>query len=233
MNYENKIVKTGWTSVQVYAMSVLCLLVGVTVGYLFRGSTTPSTPSASAPTIGQPQIPGTGGTQAGSIPEGATQPPPEQMKQMAEKQVAPLLEKLNTNPNDTDALIKIGGYYFAAQQFDKSATYYEKAASIKQTADVLTKLSNAQFYGGAGEKAIATLNKALQIDPKFANALYNLGMLKWQVRGDLKGAIATWETLLKSTDPKNPNRAALEKLIARAKEHEKMSAGKKTDKPTM
>jgi cytochrome c-type biogenesis protein CcmH/NrfG len=230
MRDENQIVKTGWTSVQVYAMSVLCLLIGVTMGYLFRGSMAPHASSASAPTG---QSPSTSGAQAGSIPEGATQPAPEQMKQMADKQVAPLLEDLNKDPNNTDAMIKIGGYYFAAQQFDKSAMYYEKAARVKQTADVLTKLSNAQFYGGAGEKAIATLNQALQIDPKFANALYNLGMLKWQVRGDVKGAITTWETLLKSTDPKNPNRAALEKLIARAKEHEKMSAGNKTDKPAM
>jgi cytochrome c-type biogenesis protein CcmH/NrfG len=144
-----------------------------------------------------------------------------------------MLEQVNKNPNDFDALIKIGGYYFAAQQFDKAATFYEKAANVKPTADVLTKLSNAQFYGGAGDKAIDTLNRALQLDPKFANALYNLGMLKWQVRGDVKGAIASWEKLLKVTDPNNPNRAAVEKMIYRAKEHEKMSSGKKTEKPAM
>jgi cytochrome c-type biogenesis protein CcmH/NrfG len=159
---------------------------------------------------------------------------PDQLKRMADKKVAPLLQQLNENPNDRDKLIEVGGDYYLAQQFNEAAAYYEKAAHVKQTADILTKLSNAQFYGGSGEKAISTLDRALQLDPKFANALYNLGMLKWQVRGDMKGAIASWEKLLKITDPKNPNRANLEKMVAAAKEHEKMSAGnKKTDKPGM
>jgi cytochrome c-type biogenesis protein CcmH/NrfG len=158
---------------------------------------------------------------------------PDQMKGMADKQVAPLLDQLKQNPNDADTLAKVGGLYFAAQQFNDAATYYEKAAKLKPNAGVLTKLSNAQFYAGAGDKAIATLNQALALDPKYGNALYNLGMLKWQVQGDMKGAIATWEQLLKVTNPDNPNRAAVEKLIARAKEHEKMPAGKKTNKPAM
>ena len=76
-----------------------------------------------------------------------------------------------------------------ARQFGEATQFYEKSAKLKPTPDVLTKLSNAQYYGGFGDKAIATLNRALQIDPKFANALYNLGMLKWQFRGDTKGAI--------------------------------------------
>lgn len=230
MSVENESVKAGWTSVQVYAMSVLCLLVGVTVGYLVRGSTASRT---SAPTVAQTQMGAS--SQTGGIPAGATpeQMTPDQMKRMADKQVAPLLEQLSQNPKDTDTLMKVAGYYFAARQFNDSATYYEKAANIKPTADVLTKLSNAQFYGGSGEKAIATLNQALQLDPKFANALYNLGVLKWQVQGDMKGAIASWEQLLKVTKPDNPNRAAVEKMIARAKEHEKIPAGKKTDKPAM
>jgi cytochrome c-type biogenesis protein CcmH/NrfG len=151
---------------------------------------------------------------------------------MADKQVAPLLEALKKQPKDADILIKVGSYYFAARQFDEAASYFEKAASVRPTADVLTKLANAQYYGGAGDKAMATLNRALQLDPKFANALYNLGMLKWQVQGDAKGAVESWEKLLK-TNPNHPNRAQVERMIARAKEHEKMPAGTKTDKPAM
>jgi cytochrome c-type biogenesis protein CcmH/NrfG len=235
MSDEKRSIKTGWTSVQVYAMSVLCLIAGVTVGYLVRGSTAAQAADTSASGVSQTQMTAMSGAQAG-VPPNVTpeQMTPDQMKRMAEKQVAPLLEQLAKNPNDTDALIKVGGYYFAAQQFDVAVTYYEKAANIKQTADVLTKLSNAQFYAGAREQAIVTLNRALQIDPKFANALYNLGFLKWQVQGDMKGAIASWEKLLKVTDPNNPNRAGVEKMIERAKEHEKISAGnKKIDKPAM
>jgi cytochrome c-type biogenesis protein CcmH/NrfG len=57
-------------------------------------------------------------------------------------------------------------------------------------------------------------------------------MLKWQVRGDVKGAIASWEKLVK-TNPNHPQVEQVKKMIARAKEHEKMPAGTKTDKPAM
>ena len=40
---------------------------------------------------------------------------------------------------------------------------------------------------------MASLNHALEIDPKFAIALYNLGALKLKVNHDDKGAIALWE----------------------------------------
>jgi cytochrome c-type biogenesis protein CcmH/NrfG len=232
---ESQPVKSGWTSVQVYTMSVLCLVVGVGLGYLFRGPAASPARSAFAPAVSQPQM-GSGnpvaGAQPGGMPEMSTPPGQEQMKAMADKKVAPLLEQLNKNPRDIDVLTKIGRFYFAAQQFDDAAKYFGKAADFKPTAEAITNLANAQAYGGAGDKAIATLNRALEVDPKYANALFNLGVLKWQVKGDLKGAIACWEKLLK-TNPNNPHRVEIEKMIARAKEHEKIPAGTKTDKPAM
>jgi cytochrome c-type biogenesis protein CcmH/NrfG len=227
-------VKTGWTSVQVYTMSVICLLVGVALGFLFRGSTTSQTPGAPAATT-QMQAPdgnSTGGVPAGGMPAANAEPGPDQMKAMAEKKVAPLLEELKQNPKDIDALTKVGTYYMAARQFDESQKYFQMAVDVKPTADSWTKLSSAQFYGGAGDKAIESLNKALDLDPKSPNALYNLGMLKWQVKGDLKGAIACWEKLVK-TNPNHPQIDQVKKMIARAKEHEKMPANANTGKPAM
>jgi cytochrome c-type biogenesis protein CcmH/NrfG len=154
------------------------------------------------------------------------------MKRMAEKQVQPFLAQLEKNPNDADTLIKVAHYYFVAGQFADAAKYYGKAAEVKPTVELLTKLSGAYYYAGSGDKAIDAVNRALKIDPKSADALFNLGMLKWQVQGDTKGAIECWERLLKE-NPKHPQRAQVEKLIARAKEHAKVAPGTKTDKPAM
>jgi tetratricopeptide (TPR) repeat protein len=162
-----------------------------------------------------------GGTQAGGPAPGAAQPGPEQMRAMADKKVEPLLAIVKANPNDTDTLTKIGTLYIAAGQFDESAKYFEKVTVIKPTADAWTKLSNAQAYGGSADKAIASLNKALQLDPKFANALYNLGMLKWQVQGDVKGAIACWEDLVKM-NPNHPQLNQVKQLIAHVKHQQSM-----------
>ena len=223
MSDDNQTVKTGWSSVQVFALSAICLLAGVTTGYIFRRSTTPRAPAAAVQT--QMQGNPTGGNQA-------TPPPPtaDQLRQMADQQVAPLLEQLKQNPKDSALLTTIATYYLAGRQFDESEKYFQKAVDVKPTADALTKLGNAQYFGGTSDKAMETFNRALQVDPKFANALYNLGVLKWQVHGDVKGAIACWEKLIK-TNPNHPQRAQVEKMIARAKEHEKVPAGTKTDKP--
>jgi len=214
-------VKASWTSVQVYAMSAVCLLVGVTVGYLYRGSTSSQPPAAPAAVVQQEaqqqaQMPP---AMNGEVPQ--RPPSPDQLKQMADKKVAPLLEELNKNPKDTDMMIKIGTFYMAAQQFPEAQKYFQRAVDTKPTPDAWTKLSNSQFYCGEGEKALASLSKALAIDPKFANALYNQGMLKWRVQNDAKGAIASWEKLVK-TNPNHPQIEQVKEMIGRAKEHEKM-----------
>jgi cytochrome c-type biogenesis protein CcmH/NrfG len=224
MSDNNQTVKTSWSSVQVYTLSAICLLIGVTMGYLFRGSTAPKAPSAS--TTAAVQTPTAGGIDA-SAPQS-----PEAMKRMAEKQVTPLLEQLKSNPNDADTLAQVAHYYIAAGQFPDAVTYYEKAVAIKPTAESLTQLAGAYYYSGSTDKSVDALNRALQVDPKYPNALYDLGMLKWKVQGDAKGAVECWQRLLK-TNPDHPRRAEVEKMIARAKEHAKMPAGTKTDKPAM
>jgi cytochrome c-type biogenesis protein CcmH/NrfG len=222
------VAKMGWSAVQVYALAIICLIVGIGSGYLFRGSA--GTGAASGISQQQAAAPaaqlgsGMQGGMPGGMPGGAA-PTPEQLKQMAAKQMAPLLEQLKANPNDYDLLMKIGGLYFAAQQFDETTKYYEQAAKVKPSAEVYTRLSSAYYYGGASDKAIAALNLALQKDPKYANALYNLGMLKWQVQGDTKGAIECWQKLLK-TNPNHPQRDQVEKMIKVVNQHKDMPASK-------
>jgi cytochrome c-type biogenesis protein CcmH/NrfG len=61
------------------------------------------------------------------------------------------------------------------------------------------------------------LEGSLKIDPKDANSLFNLGMIRSQGKNDNQGAVTAWRLLLKS----NPNlddkkKAQVEKLIADA-----------------
>jgi cytochrome c-type biogenesis protein CcmH/NrfG len=208
MSNETQSVKTGWSSVRGYAISVICLLVGVYVGYLFRGSTAPR---ATAPAAAQGQM--TAGSPVSAAP---VQPTPEQLKQMAVKQVAPLLDQLKNNPEDPDTLDKVAQQYFVARQFKDAAIYLEKLVAVKPTPAAWINLSRAYFYSGAADKAIDGLNEALKLDPKSADALFGLGMLKWQVKGDTKGAIECWEKQLK-TDQNPQRRGQVEQMIARAK----------------
>ena len=193
-----------WSTTQAYLIAVCCLLLGATAGYLLRSSrTAPVAPAAQ---------------EAAAMPQVAEQPTPERMKHMADKQVEPLLAKLQANGNDPKLLAEIGGSYYAAQQFKTAASYYERAAAVQPTAKVLTSLGNAYYYGEEPDKALATFQRALTLEPGSADALFNIGVIKWQSQDDPKGAIEAWQKLLKA-NPNHPHRAQVEEMIAKAKQH--------------
>ena len=108
----------NWQTKQVYAMAAVCLVVGLAVGYLTRGS---------------------GGAPAGAgIPPTKTEqdnphgkmPSLEEMKRMADKQAEPLLAQLKANPNSVPILVQIGDVYKSTHQFREASNYYEKSLAI-------------------------------------------------------------------------------------------------------
>jgi cytochrome c-type biogenesis protein CcmH/NrfG len=160
-------------------------------------------------------------------------PTPEQMKAMADKQAAPLLEQLKSKPSDPALIAQIGNAYYDAQIFPVAIDYYQKSLAIdSKNAAVRTDLATAMFYSNDPDHAIAEFDQALKDDPKNDNALFNRGMVKWQAKMDVNGALADWEKLLKQ----NPNYEQADKVkmfIAQAKKHANIKPGQKTDKPAM
>lgn len=217
-----------WTSTQAYIMAVLCLVVGCAVGYLLRGSVGGTTPAQPAAAVEQPQqgMPPTG-------MGGGQMPTPEQMKGMADKQAAPLLEQLKSKPNDPALIAQVGNTYYDAQIFPIAIEYYQKSLSIDpKNAAVRTDMATAMFYNNDPDHSIAEFDRALKDDPKNGNALFNRGIVKWQAKMDVNGALADWELLLKQ----NPNYEQADKVrtyMAQAKKHANIKPGQKTDKPAM
>ncbi|MGA9903799.1 MAG: tetratricopeptide repeat protein [Terriglobales bacterium] len=197
------IVASAWQMKQVYAMAVISLVVGLAIGYLFRGSQSPAPPQ---PVAAAPQ----------ASPAAGQMPSLEQMKQMADAKAAPLLEKLKADPNNTDLLVKVGDLYQSTHQFKEAAVYYEKASQIDpKNVPVRTQLASCLYYQGDVDGAISQLQQALRYDPKDANSLFNLGIMKLQGKKDTKGALAAWQLLLNSNPQLDPNRKArVQKLIA-------------------
>jgi len=223
----------AWTSTQAYIMAVLCLVVGCAVGYLLRGSMGSS--SATAPAVaatdqqqGMPPA-GMGGAGMGQ----QQMPSPAQLKAMADKQAAPLLEQLKSKPNDPALISQIANMYYDAQIFPVAIEYYQKALAIDpKNAAVRTDMATAMFYANDPDNAIAQFDQALKYDPKNSNALFNRGVVKWQAKMDVNGAVADWEMLLKQ----NPNYEQADKVrmyMAQAKKHANIKPGQKSDKPAM
>ena len=205
----SEIPESGWKAHHVYLMAVACLIIGVAVGYFLRGS---QSPASNIPTVSK-------------MPEAqpTSAPTPEQVKHMGNKMAEPILAELQKNPNDPELLSKAASIYFRSSQFPLAVEYYERALKVKPTAEGYVSLSNAYHYAENDNKALEALNKALEIDPKSANALFNLGMLDWQVKNDPQAAIAAWQRLLK-LNPNHPRRAQVEMMIAKAKQHIDMPA---------
>jgi len=157
---------------------------------------------------------------AGGAPESKPPQMPslEDMKRMADKKAEPLLAKLKTDPNNSDLLNQIGTLYKATHQFKEAAGYYQKAvdANPKNVA-ARTDLASCLYYQGDADGAIKQLQQSLSYDPKDANTLFNLGMIRLQGKKDPSGAVSAWQQLLKS-NPKLPDekKSAVEKLIAQA-----------------
>jgi cytochrome c-type biogenesis protein CcmH/NrfG len=201
-------VASAWQVKQVYAMAVISLVVGLAIGYLFRGSQSPVLPPTQP--VAASQSPHAAGGMGGQMPS------LEQMKQMADDKAAALLEQLKGDPNNTVLLAKVGDLYQATHQFKEAAGYYDKALHVDpKNVPIRTQLASCRYYDGDVDGAITQLQQALQYDPKDANSLFNLGMIKLQGKKDSKGALAAWQLLLKSNPQLSAERKAMvQKLIA-------------------
>jgi cytochrome c-type biogenesis protein CcmH/NrfG len=183
-------------SSHVFSMAIVCLFAGLSMGYLMRSSQTalPSSQRISAPSPHPAMPPG--------HPHSL-----EELKQVSDRQAAPLLEKLKSNPNDTALLTQVAALFHTTHRFKEAAGYYKQAVDVDPTNVAFrTKFAASLYRSGDIDGAIAQLNKALTYNSKDANALFNLGMIKLQGKGDSKGAVAAWRQLLKSNPDLSPDR---------------------------
>src|ERR1019366_3840237 len=137
------------------------------------------------------------GTPADAHPQ---MPSLEDMKRLADKKAEPPPAQLKNetnnhhltthDPNSSDLLNQIGTLYKATHQFKEAAGYFKKAidADPKNVA-ARTDLASCLFYEGNADGAINQLQQSLRYDPKDANALFNLGMIRLQAKNDPSGAV--------------------------------------------
>lgn len=194
----------AWTSTQAYVFAAFCLMLGVALGYLFRGSASPATKAVVPAAVQQ---------------SGQKQAPAAEMQAALAQATAPLLDAIQKNPNDYDSLVQLGNLYYDAQQYPNAIQYYEKALVMHpENPDVRTDMGTAYWYSGNADKAVAAMETSLKYRPGHPQTLFNLGWIKWQGKADAKGAVEAWEKLLNS-NPDYPQKEQVEQYIAKAKEH--------------
>lgn len=195
-----------WQPSQVYIMAAVCVILGVALGYLFRGS------QSQARTNSLP-------TQAAALADISQQMPSlDAMKRMADTKAAPLLAQLKSDPGNVDLLKQVAKIYEATHQFQDAAGYYNKSVEVNpKDIEARTEEASCLYYAGDVDGAVAQLQQAIQENPNDANSLFNLGMIRWKGKNDTQGALQAWKQLLRS-NPKleSAKKAQVEKLIAQA-----------------
>ncbi len=209
----------SWKATHVMVLCVVCLVVGVVVGYLVRGSAS-QTAQAPAAQTGVPSA-----QPAMNVPTGQTaQQRPQQMpslddmKRMANKKAEPLLAQLKNNPKDPKLLNQVGLVYKSAHQFDEAAKYFERSLeSDPKNIAIRADYASCLYFTGNIDGALEQLNKSLTYDPKHAGTLMNIGIIKWKGKGDANGAVEAWEKVLKY-HPEFPQKDIVEQMIAQVKQ---------------
>jgi cytochrome c-type biogenesis protein CcmH/NrfG len=219
--------RPAWPALQVYAMAGICLAAGLGIGYLLRSSALPSqstvngtsaavqsAPQPAAANVMPAADPHAGNPHAGMPP--GRMPSLAEMKQMADKQAAPLLEKLKTDPRNISLLVQIGALYHATHQFKEAASYFQRAVDADpENVANRNKLASSLYRDGDVDGALAQLKQALRYEPADANCLFNVGIIRLQGKQDARGALAAWRQLLKTNPALSDDRkAAVQKQIA-------------------
>jgi len=199
-------------------LAVICFALGLPTGYFFHGGSAPVAAQPPAATAEAPSA-------------AAGQVTPEQLRHMADKTAEPVLAELSSKPNDPALLAKAGNIYYDAQQFDQAVKYY--ADSLKadpKNANVRTDMATAYYYLGDADRALRELNESLKSEPNHAQTLLNLGLIKWQSKMDVEGAVQAWQKLL-DTNPSFEQADQVKQMIAQAKQHAGIKPGTKSQKP--
>lgn len=202
-----------WTSTQAFALAAVSLVLGLCGGMLIQRTTLKA---GSPQIITAPEANSTSGALMPANLAALPTPSAQELKQAADQQAAPLLEKLKSDPMNATLLASAGNAYYDAKQYGTAIEYYERALK-SQPADtsVRTDLGTAYWYSGDADTAIAQFQKALTFEPTKADTLFNLGIVELQGKKDAKRAIAAWQKLL-DTNPGYANKEKVLQLIAQA-----------------
>jgi len=202
---------------QAYILAVITLLLGVAIGYIVRGSDNSAVQSAAAATVpaGSASVPATGTPGLPSNNQAFTQ-------EMLAQSAAPLQQALARNPGDISVLLQLGNLYYDGGAYPKAIDYYQQYLGIDpKNADVITDMGTAYFYNGDPDRALKEFDRSLALRPNHPGTMFNVGVVKWQGKGDAPGAISEWQKLLR-LNPNYSERAKVEEYIGKAKAHPKV-----------
>ncbi len=178
----------------VYAFGTL--LVGGMAGYILAQQ---GSPQASA-----------------AMPSNAA--PPVSTAVVDEGQLRAYRDILARDPRNVQAAVGAGNLLYDAQRYHEAIGFYQQAfAGNPSDINVSTDLGTALWYAGRPDEALAQYEKSLALNATHGQTLFNVGIVRADGKRDYAGAVAAWETLLK-TNPTYPDVLRVQSLISDARQ---------------
>jgi tetratricopeptide (TPR) repeat protein len=114
--------------------------------------------------------------------------------------ISALKQAQSLSPKDVGVLFTLGNAYFQKGDYQNAIANLQAGLKIEpKTPEALFDLGNTYLKLKQFPEAISHYEKAFAIDKKFLPALINIGLVKYE-QGDVKGAIASWQKVVKVHD---------------------------------
>ncbi|MCJ7686331.1 MAG: tetratricopeptide repeat protein [Desulfobacteraceae bacterium] len=113
------------------------------------------------------------------------------------QEINDLEKEISLQPENIEALIRLGNLYFDTDRPEKAIIAYNKALELNPgNPDVLTDLGVMYRRKGKPLEAIEAFDKASKIDPRHEASRFNKGVVLMYDLKDTKGAITVWKELV-------------------------------------
>jgi cytochrome c-type biogenesis protein CcmH/NrfG len=186
---------------------------GVLVGWIIGTQQTPARVTSAPPATAAAS------TSSGSGQQAA--PPLDESRASALKTTA------QQNANDTASRVELGNMYFDAGRFSEAVDWYQQALKIQpKDVNVSTDLGIAYYYMNDPDRALAQFGRSLEIDPRHAKTLLNMGIVRAFGKQDLKGAAEDWQKVVDLAPGSEEARAAKQALEGLHAAHPELGAAK-------
>ncbi len=148
----------------------------------------------------------------------AATPAPAATSALDERELQAYRDILAKDPNNVRAATAIANRLYDAGRYADAVPYYEQAWTLAPSdINLSTDLATTLWYAGRTDAALAQFQKSLTIDPAHPQTLFNLGIVRRDGKGDLKGAVDAWERLVKAS-PGSPEGQRAVALLEQARQ---------------
>lgn len=109
--------------------------------------------------------------------------------------------------------VQLGNLYFDAERYGDAIKWYEEAVKLSpDDVNVSTDLGVSYYYSNQPDKALQQFDHSLELDPKHAKTLLNVGVVRAFGKQDLDGASQAWQQVI-ALAPDSPEGQAAKRAL--------------------